>query len=63
MLPLSTIGFVKTAVKSPRYINIETLVKMIKPQKVIVVTVTVNLTFDKTRENYHRIWKKKCSIE
>ena len=47
MLPLNTISFIKIVVISPRYINIKTLVKMIKNQKVIVVCVTANILFEK----------------
>ena len=47
MLPLNTVSFVKVVVISSMHISIQTLVKKIKNHKIIEVSVTVSLLFEK----------------
>ena len=47
-VPLNAIaGFIKIAVISPRYVNIQAMVKIIKTQTILVVAITANISFEK----------------
>ena len=48
MLPLNMIGFIKIVPISPKNTNIQTLIKIIKTQKILVADVTANIVFEKT---------------
>ena len=47
MLPLNAISFIKLFMIKLRYINIQTIVKMINNKKIIAAGVTAKLIFEK----------------